>query len=136
MHTNQHYEPMFDLQKTRLSCANPGHPSGRPGTKNEKSTHMKKVSPTAAPCTTQLPMSCQVCAPQFYQRMTARSIFDRCGDRHECSNFSHPAYPIGTPTHEKEKFHSPEKCVCRPPRHVQPNSPCRVRYVHRKFINE
>ena len=71
MHTNQHYEPMFDLQKTRLSCANPGHPSGRPGTKNEKSTHMKKVSPTAAPCTTQLPMSCQVCAPQFYQRMTA-----------------------------------------------------------------
>jgi hypothetical protein len=40
--------------------------------------------------------------------MTARSIFKRGGDRHECSNFSHPAYPIGTPRHENEKNHSHE----------------------------
>jgi hypothetical protein len=56
--------------------------------------------PTTAPCTTQLPMSRQVCAPQFYQRMTARSIFDRCGDRRIMLTFQPP---IRTPRHEHEK---------------------------------
>ena len=45
---------------------------GRPaGTKNEKSTHMINVSPTAAPGTTQLPMSCQVCKAEGRARRAA-----------------------------------------------------------------
>ena len=57
--------------------------------------------PTAAPCTTQLPMSRQVCAPQFYQRMTARAIFDRCGDRRMNAHSS-----AISAAHAHEKMHS------------------------------
>ena len=90
VHISQHYEPMFDLHKT-LACG------VQINLVDISAKSPRTCSPTAAPCTTQLPMSRQVCAPQFYQRMTARSIFDRCGDRHECSNFSHPATPSGRP---------------------------------------
>ena len=71
-----------DRRTLTFISTSPGHPSGRPGTNTTNSTHLKKcVLPTATPCTIQLSMSYQVCAPQFYQRTTARSIFDRCGDR-------------------------------------------------------
>jgi hypothetical protein len=83
--------------------------------------------PTAAPCTTQLPMSRQVRAPQFCQRFTARSIFDRCGDRRKLTFISaSPGHPSGRPgtnttnsTHLKHVF-ADRRATQNPTPHVAP----------------